>query len=298
MSAPEQETSGPPPTSAGQPLEDGRPALHGEDPATAAASPRPTGEAKALVKGMLILDVLAARRGPVPLTEIAAATEVNKATAHRLLASLVANGLARSLGDGNYGLGAHCLSLGQAFLEGLDVRREAMEAIRGVVAGTQETCHLGVLEGDQIVYIEKLDSPHAVRMHSRVGNTNPATTTGLGQVILAFSPDATVDEVFATAIPRRTARTITDVAAARARLAEVRERCYAIDDVENEEGIRCVAAPILDHRGLGAAGISIAGPEHRVTVEAVERIAPIVRDAGREISRRLGYAGPYPPAAA
>jgi IclR family acetate operon transcriptional repressor len=256
-----------------------------------------TGEAKALVKGIAALTAIAAAPAGLTLADVAREAGLAKGTAHRLLTSLVAADLVRTAGDGTYRLASGCLALGQAFLEGLDVRAEAAEPMRRVVELTGETCHLGILDGRHIVYIEKLDSPQSIRMVSRVGGTNPATTTGLGKAILAFCEPAVVDDVYADGIPKRTENTVTDAALARAALEEVRRNGFALDDLENELGIRCIAAPILDHDGRAAAGISIAGPEQRVTRESVDRFAAVVREAAEEISRRLGYSGPFPPGA-
>ncbi|HEU4657102.1 MAG TPA: IclR family transcriptional regulator, partial [Capillimicrobium sp.] len=206
----------------------------------------PTGEAKALVKGIAALNAIAAEPQGLSLIEVARAADLPKATAHRLLSTLVDTGLVRALGDGRYGLGSHCLALGEAYLDAIDLRTEALAEMRRLVDVTEETCHLGILSDDQIVYIEKLDSPHPIRMYSRVGATNPAATTSLGKAILAFSGADVVEDVYGRGIPQRTGATVTDPAEARTRLEQVRRDGYAVDDVENEEGIRCVAAPILD----------------------------------------------------
>ena len=255
----------------------------------------PTGEAKALVKGIAALNAIAADPSGLPLVEVARACDLPKATAHRLLGTLVDTGLVRHLGDGRYGLGSHCLALGEAYLDAIDLRTEALAVMRELVDDTGETCHLGLLSDDHIVYIEKLDSPHPIRMYSRVGATNPAATTSLGKAILAFSSEETAAAVYRHGIPQRTAATITDIEEARRRLADVRRDGFAIDDVENEEGIRCVAAPILDHDGLPVAGISISGPEQRVTRDRVPELSLAVRDAALRVSRGLGYRGAFPP---
>ncbi|HEY8584057.1 MAG TPA: IclR family transcriptional regulator [Capillimicrobium sp.] len=255
----------------------------------------PSGEATALIKGVAVLDALAAEPSGLGLAEAARASGLPKATVHRLLATLTDLGLARQLGEGRYGLGSRCLALGDAFLHGLDLRAEALAQMRWLVDATGETCHLGVLSDGQIVYIEKLDSPHPIRMHSRVGATNPAATTGLGRAILAFAPDGLVEDVLARGIPARTPATVTDPEQARRRLEDVRRDGFAIDDVENEAAIRCVAAPILDHRAAPVAGISVSGPENRVTPERAAELGPQVRRAAEEVSRALGYAGPFPP---
>ena len=251
----------------------------------------PTGEAKALVKGIAALNAIAAEPAGLPLVEMTHAADLPKATAHRLLATLADMGLVRPLGDGRYGLGSQCLVLGEAYLDAIDLRTEALVEMRRLVAETGETCHLGILSDDHIVYIEKLDSPHPIRMYSRVGATNPAATTSLGKAILAFSADDVVDAVYAEGIPRRTSAT-SPTDEARRVLLEVRRRGYSIDDIENEEGIRCVAAPILDHQGQPAAGISISGPEHRVTRDRVEELGDAVRAAAGRVSTAWDTAAP------
>jgi len=257
----------------------------------------PTGEAKALVKGITTLNAIAAEPSGLSLVEVAHAADLPKATAHRLLATLANAGLVRTLGNGRYGLGSHCLVLGEAYLAAIDLRTEALVAMRQLVAETGESCHLGILSDDHIVYIEKLDSPHPIRMYSRVGATNPASTTSLGKAILAFSPEDVLEAVYAHGIPQRTPATVTDVAEARRRLLEIRTQGYAVDDIENEEGIRCVAAPVLDHDGQPVAGISISGPEQRVTRERIHELADAVRAAAEHVSRGLGFRGAFPPPA-
>jgi len=248
------------------------------------------GEAKALVKGIALLDALLTAPGGITLAELARATGVAKPTAHRLLATLLDAGLARPLDDGRYALGPRCLTLGAGFADGLDLRREALPALRELAEETGETCHLGVLAGSEVVYIEKVDSRHAVRMQSRVGSTQPALSTSLGRALLAHADAATVEAALAAGVVARTPRTTTDPAAVRALLARVRERGYAVDDVENEPGVRCVGAPIVDHEGRTVAALSVSGPEIRVTEAEVERLAVLVRAAARTVSRALGAA--------
>jgi IclR family acetate operon transcriptional repressor len=255
-------------------------------PATAGRS----GEAKALVKGIALLDALLAAPGGLSLAELARATELAKPTAHRLLASLLDARLARQLEDGGYALGPRCLALGAGFADGLDLRREALPALRELAAATGETCHLGVLAGSEVVYIEKIDSRHAVRMQSRVGATQPALSTSLGRALLAHADAATVEAALAVGAVARTPRTTTDPAALRALLAEVRERGFAVDDVENEPGVRCVGAPIVDHEGRAVAALSVSGPETRVSEQEVERLGRLVRAAATTVSRALGAA--------
>ncbi|MDW5598509.1 IclR family transcriptional regulator [Conexibacter stalactiti] len=263
-------------------------------PGGAAARGGASGEAKALVKGIALLDVLLAQPDGRSLAELARATGLPKPTAHRLLGSLLAAGLVRATDDGGYALGPRCLALGSGFLDGIDLRREALPALRALSEQTGETCHLGVLAWagggarPEVVYIEKVDSRHSIRMQSRVGATQPALTTGLGRALLSLADEATVAAALAAGVEPRTPNTTTDPDALRALLAAARERGVALDDVENEAGIRCVAAPIVDHTGAAVAALSVSGPEMRVKPAQTERFVPLVRAAAAEVSRRLG----------
>jgi DNA-binding IclR family transcriptional regulator len=124
---------------------------------------------------------------------------------------------------------------------------------------TGETVHLGVLEAGQVVYVEKLESPGPLRMASMVGRIVPAHSTALGKAMLAYLPGAGGADRGEARLVRRTPNTITDPARLFQELAAIRARGYSIDNVENEEGIRCVGAAIFDHRGRVAGAVSVSG---------------------------------------
>ena len=154
---------------------------------------------------------------------------------------------------------------------------------------SNETCHLGVRDGDCVLYIDKVESPHSLRMVSRVGGTNPLHCTGIGKAILAWLPPDELDEYCSRPLERRTANTIVAPEILRAELQRTRDRGYAVDDIENEIGVRCVGAPIFDHDGDLVGAVSLAGPTLRMTWERVEQLTAPVIEAAREISARLGF---------
>lgn len=248
-----------------------------------------TGAAKTLIKALRILASVAAHPEGLTLSDLSRICRLPKPTAHRVLGVLVEGGMLRLEADGGYRLGPECLVLGTAFLENLDLRDRARDILTDLVERTGETCHLGVLDGMRVVYIEKVESPHPIRMASRVGRTNAAHSTGIGKALLAFSPEEQVDAIIASGLEQRTPRTITDPSRFRNELAMVAKRGYAIDDVENEEAIRCIAAPVFDHQHAVVAAISIAGPEYRLSLGRLVEMADDVRAAARELSRRLGF---------
>lgn len=248
------------------------------------------GTSRSVSRALQILDVVAVRsREPVRLVDVVAYTGLPKTTCHRLLATLTNNGLLRIDNQGRFGPGALLLAMGMNFLSQTDLRSLARPLMEDLALETQETCHLGVMQFPWVVYLEKVESPLAIRMHSEVGAINPIYCTGLGKALLAFSPSEVVDQVCDTALESRTERTITDPSHLRVELAGIRERGYAIDDVENEAGIRCVGAPIRGHDGNALAALSLAGPETRLTLEVALKLGKQVATAAQRISHQLGY---------
>lgn len=250
----------------------------------------PEGTSRAVSRALQILDMVAVRsREPVRLVDVVAHTGLPKTTCHRLLGTLTSNGLLRVDEDGRFGPGALLLAMGMNFLGQTDIRSLARPLMEELAMETQETCHLGVMQFPWVVYLEKVESPLAIRMHSEVGAINPMYCTGLGKALLAFSPPDVVDQVCESELEPRTERTITDPARLRVELARIRERGFAIDDVENEVGIRCVGAPIRGHDGNALAALSLAGPETRLTLEVALELGEQVATVAERISRQLGY---------
>jgi IclR family acetate operon transcriptional repressor len=247
----------------------------------------------AVERTVAVLRALAGSPPGASLTELVKATGIPTSTLHRMLTVLRGTALVRETADGRYALAAGTMTLARSYLDGLDLRQEAVRVMGPLSARTGETCHLGVLALVHVVYIEKIDSPSPVRMHSRVGQTNPALTTAIGRAILAYSPAHVLDEVLEARA--RLSGEPADRAAVDALLARVRADGYASDLQENELGICCVAAPVFDHTGHVAAGLSISAPATRFDTEAAGRLGPQVREAAEELSRRLGWSGARAP---
>lgn len=224
------------------------------------------------------------------LAELSTRIGYHKTTVYRLLATLQQNGFVQQDADTDrYRLGLRLLELSTTLLENLELRYEASPLLHELMMKTGETVHLGVLDGAEVVYIEKVESLNPVRMFSRIGRRMPCYCTGLGKAVLAYLPEERVEEALAHGMLRRTANTITSPEEMKRELARVRELGYAIDNVENEEGIACVAAPIFDHLGRPIAGLSIAGPSMRVGPERFEELGALVKKTAMDISRRMGY---------
>jgi IclR family acetate operon transcriptional repressor len=247
-----------------------------------------TNTPKTVHKAMRLLREVTARPGAT-LAELAEAVDVPTATAHRLLRALQAEDLVRTTDAHAYHLGSWCLVLGQAYLADIDLRAEARPFLEKLVADTGETAHLGVLTGTSMVYVDKVDTSHPVRMYSRVGALSPVYCTGMGKALLAHADQPTFDRIVEAGLHRRTPNTITDPDRLQAELERTRARGFSIDDIENEEGIRCAGAAVLGADGVPLAAISVAGPAARLTESRLFDIGEQVATAARELSMTFGY---------
>jgi DNA-binding IclR family transcriptional regulator len=211
-------------------------------------------------------------------------------TVHRFLANLVTAGFLNRDGEGTHYLGIACFSIGQAAVGQLDIRRLSLPYLRELNQQTRETIHLTVRHGLSAVYVEKLDSPEPLRIHSRIGAAVPLYCTAVGKVMLAYMPPEEQERVLPELnIKRQTANSVGNLQELKAELYRVRKNGYACDLEENELHIRCVAAPIWDHTGSVQSSVSITAPTVRMPVTRLRQLAPLIQKAGLQISLELGY---------
>jgi DNA-binding IclR family transcriptional regulator len=249
---------------------------------------------RAVVRAVQLLEALrTSGDGSASLQELAKRSELAKASAHRILRTLAAMGLVERMPDSErYRLGVRCLEFGQAYLEQIDLRREALPMMERLREEFNETVHLAVLDDRlRVVYLEKLDSAHAVGiMMSRVGRTAPSYCTGLGKALLATRSDDPAGILAGEGeLHRYTPNTICDSATLRAELELVRSQGYSLDLEEHEPGVRCVAAAIPGLPGGSTAALSIAGPAQRMPERLLRgKLAAAVTAAADEIGARIG----------
>jgi len=245
-------------------------------------------------KAMQVLEAVCEHDGPVRLTDLVSQLGLPKSTAHRLLGSLLEQGLVRYDTDGQrYSPGYRLLSLAQRTWDSLDIPRAARKHMPKLLEEAGETIHLAVVDGHEIIYVDKLESPKTIRLYSAVGKRGPIYCTGVGKAILAFLDQAQQEDIIRhTAFVPHTAHTIPDARALRQAIAEIRVRGCALDMEEHEEGIRCVAAPIFNFRGQVVAGISVTSVASRMTTTRLQDLQPIVLETARRISRELGFVEP------
>jgi len=244
----------------------------------------------ALRRGLSILDQFSGQHGDLGVNEIARLVGMHKSTVSRLCATLENAGyLERDSSTNRFRLGARIYQLAGSSSPTTDVRLLARPVMLELVESSRETATLGVREGKDIVTIDVVDGLNHMRMATRVGMRTQLHASAVAKAILAWMPEPEVDELLVDwPMTGLTPNTVTDAATLKGRLSEVRKRGFALDMEEMEVGLRCVAAPIRDPRGRVVAGISISGPRHRMTEEAMKRFGPLVREAGEKISARLG----------
>ncbi|WP_228980436.1 IclR family transcriptional regulator [Streptomyces sp. DH12] len=227
-------------------------------------------------RALSILPLLA--RGPADLGQVAERLGVHKSTALRLLRTLNEHGLVHRREDQRYRLAARLFALAQEAAENLDVRESARPHLVRLNERTGHTVHLAVREGDEVVYVDKIDSRYPVRMYSRIGRPVAVTVAAVAKVLLADLPEperhALTDRLD---YPRYTSRSTPHAAAFRAELAAVREQGWATDLGGHEESINCVAAPVRGPDGRVAAALSLSAPNVVVTADGLLALLPLVR---------------------
>jgi DNA-binding IclR family transcriptional regulator len=253
---------------------------------------------QAIERGCRILDLLGREKQNLSIGDISHALNLPKPTVHRILATLCSMGYTTQDDvSKNYRLDFHLVELGQSVLDRINIRKESRPFLRELADRVQETVHLAILDNADILYLDKVERishPVALRMASRIGMRNYAHSCALGKVLLAFLSDKERNEILAKkGLPKRTKNTIVDLKELTEHLAIIKSQGYTVDNEENEDGIRCVAAPIRNYRGEVIAGISISGPAVRITKERINRqLKHQVMEAAAKITQKLGYAEP------
>lgn len=247
---------------------------------TLAGRGRAPGPVQAVDRALDVLEALARSDAPMGVGEVAEATGLPQGTVHRLLRGLQARGYVRHDASRKYAVGTAPLRLGDAAQRSL--ARSARPYLAELVGVSGETANLAVLEGDDVVYVAQVPSPHTLRMFAEVGRHVPPHSTAVGKVLLAaLPPQRSAALLRRTGLPRRTEHTITDPADFAEELRRTRERGWAVDDGEQELGVRCVAVPLGEGEDVLAA-ISLSGPSERFGGD----LAALV-DRMRQVARRF-----------
>ncbi|MCP4402875.1 MAG: IclR family transcriptional regulator [bacterium] len=244
---------------------------------------------RSVVKIASLLEILAKEK-ELGITEITNNIDVHKSTAYRFLTSLKELGYVKQNPENEkYSLTLRIFELGAEVVSRLSRREESRPIMRELANQTHETVHLATLESGEVVYIDKIDSPQTIRIYSRVGRRAPAYCTGLGKTLLAWASPESIEEILKKGeLHRFTKNTIVDPARLKEEFQQIREKGYAIDNEEHEEGVYCVAAPIHGIDGKVSTAISVSMPILRFEKKGLPELQQAVIEAARKISSRLG----------
>lgn len=236
-----------------------------------------------------LLKEFSGREPELGVTQLAQRLDLSKSTVHRLLTTLAAEELIEQNPEtGRYQLGLAVHELG-GVAAGSKLHAAVLMPMTDLRNRTGETVQVGVLDGRQVVYVERLDSPNTLRLFIEVGRRNDAHCTGTGKCLLAFLPPEKLDRILdGWEMPVHTEQTITSARTLREQCKEVRRRGYARNAHESELGVISFAAPIRDATNEVIAAMSVAGPAQRME-PGEDLVARAVVEAGAAASRRLGW---------
>ncbi len=247
-------------------------------------TPTRSGGVQSLERAFGLLELIAAQRRAMSLSELAGASGLAPATLHRLARTLVDLGYLRQEPSRRYGLGPRLFLLAESSSTMLSSL--ALPHLGHLVEEIGETANLAMLDGDQVAYVAQAPGRHSMRMFTEVGRRVLPHCTAVGKALLASSADEDVRALLArTGLPRHTPHTVTDPDELLAQLSQVRERGYAVDEGEQEVGVRCVA--------VGVPGTSIrlamslSGPAPRMSDELLVHAVPVLQGSAQSLADEL-----------
>ena len=239
---------------------------------------------------MAVLQSVADAETDLAAAEIARQLRLHKSTVHRLLAVLEHYRLIKKAPEGSYRLGTRLIELGESAMARLKLSEHAQPFLRDLAKQTGEGAHVTILSGTEMLSIAHVEGRWNLQSLTRTGLRTQVHCTAAGKAVLAFLSDEAADDLIARLpLERNTRRTIVKPSAIKMELLRVRNAGFAVDDEEFEEGLRCIGAPVFDHRGHVIASISTAAPVFRLKKERLSQVARLVMAAARRLSEDLGH---------
>lgn len=236
---------------------------------------------QSLDRALTILDVLSFANTGLELREVASLAKLPKSTVHRLLSTLELRGyVRREAGTGRY-------AVAMRMFRYLGTGPRMHDVLVSLAQRSGETANLGTVTGADVTYVDRADSPHALRWQLGIGSRVPAYCSALGKAVLAYKSTDAVERLLPAQLERHTANTLTNRADVLADLDRVRHRGYALDNEEFIEGVRCIAVPVWNAPDQIAGAISISGPAFRLTEDVAIAQLPALTQAVDDISALL-----------
>lgn len=231
-----------------------------------------------------LLERMADAGGEVALSDLADSSGLPLPTIHRIMRTLVSAGYARQQPSRRYALGPRLIRLGETASRALG--SWARPYLAELTEAIGETSNMAVLDGEQIVYVAQVPSQHSMRMFTEVGRRVDAHATAVGKAVLAHLPEEAVTQMLTRAGMRpQTERTINSIDSMHEELARIRQLGYALDDGEQEVGVRCYAVAVPG--APASTALSISGPESRMTRLSVNEVVPLMQRLARDLSAEL-----------
>ncbi len=248
------------------------------------------GKGSALEKSLLVLDAVTIQAQPIGLPDLSERTGLPRQTVHRILlqlekAQLIARGPVRD----RFSVGPQLAKLALSAMYSRNQSAPVHNVLQKLVDDVQETCNIGILEGMEFIYLERIECDWDLRIHLRVGSRIPAHCAAGGKVILAHLPDSLRVRLLSSAnLKAHTEKTITDAAALEEACAEIRERGYALNLEEFAPGVAAISVPVFDQSGRVLAALAMHGPSVRISRERAIGVAPRLMNAAKELAQIWG----------
>jgi len=246
---------------------------------------------KSIDKALQILELFSMEKPVWGITEMSKALNMYKSNIYNSLTTLAKRGfIKKDLNTEKYSLSIKYFELGSIVIKNLDLRKITFPYIEKLFQEFGETVHLGVLDEGRVISIEREESRQGLYSHVEIGKSAPLHCTAVGKAIMAYLPSEKIDSIIKKkGLKKYTENTIINRDELLIELEKIRKQGYAIDNLEHEEGVRCLAAPICDHEGKVSASLSISGPAFRVDKKNVIHIAKKLKEYCNCISKEIGY---------
>ena len=240
-----------------------------------------SGSVQSVERAFELLEIMASAGPSIAFGELAARAELPQPTIHRLVRTLLNMGYVRQLPNRHYALGPKLIRLGESAAR--LIGSSARPHLAGLVERTGESANMAVLDNDMAVYVAQVPSPHSMRMFTEVGRRVHMHSTGVGKALLMqLSDEAVLALMKRTGMPAANENTCTTTDALMRDIELSRSRGYAVDEGEQEIGVRCFAVPVPDAPTLTA--ISISGPESRLTLKSATKVTPLLKQVARDLA--------------